>query len=106
MISAAAGVAFVKRSELFRMPVSAGGETADAAGLALDRRDARTGHGRASTLRRRVLIFLAPAVLIGAIGGAALIKFAPDLLFDEPSCASPLRDPDLGGCIASLPIPD
>ena len=88
------------------MPVSAGGETADASGLALDRRDARTGPGRASTLRRRVLIYLAPAVLIGAIGGAALIKFAPNLLFDEPSCASPVPDPDLGGCIASVPIPD
>jgi hypothetical protein len=88
------------------MPVSAGGETADAAGLALDRRDARTGRGGASALRRRLLIYLAPAVLIGAIGGMALIKFAPDLWLDEPSCSSPLRDPNLGGCIASLPIPD
>jgi hypothetical protein len=57
-------------------------------------------------MRRRLLIYLAPVVLIGAIGGTALIKFAPNLLFGEPSCSSPVRDPNRGGCIASLPIPD
>ena len=88
------------------MPVSASGETADAEGLTVDRRDARSGLGNVSTLRRRLLICLTLVVLIGAIGAAALIQFAPNFLFDEPSCSSPVRDPDNGGCIASLPIPD
>jgi hypothetical protein len=87
------------------MPVSAGGETADTEGQSVDRRGARTGRG-ASTLRRRLLICLALVVLIGAIGGAAWIRFGPNLLFDEPSCSSPVRDPKRGGCIASLLIPD
>jgi hypothetical protein len=87
------------------MPVSAGGETADTEGLPVDRQDARTGRG-ASTLRRRLLICLALVVLIGAIGGAAWIRFGPNLLFDEPSCSSPVHDPKHGGCIASLLIPD
>jgi hypothetical protein len=87
------------------MPVSAGGETADTEGLPVDRHDARNGRGNASTLRRRLLICLALVVLIGAIGGAAWIRFGPNLLFDEPSCSSPVRD-TRGGCMASLPIPD
>src|SRR2546430_6793234 len=87
------------------MPVSAGGETADTEGLPVDRQDARTGRGSASTSRSRLLICLALVVLIGAIGGAAWIRFGPNLLFDEPSCASPVRGPR-GGCMASLPIPD
>jgi hypothetical protein len=87
------------------MPVSAGDETADTEGLPVDRHDARTGRG-ASTLRRRLLICLALVVLIGAIGGAAWLRFGPDLLFDEPSCSSSVRDPKRGGCIASLLIPD
>src|SRR5258705_11572765 len=88
------------------MPVSAGGETADTEGLPVDRHDARTGRGNPPTLRRRLLICLALVVLIGAIGGVAWIRFGPNLLFDEPSCSSPVRDPKRGGCIASLLIPD
>ncbi|KRR26073.1 hypothetical protein CQ14_26635 [Bradyrhizobium lablabi] len=88
------------------MPVPADGETADAEGLSVDRRDARSSGDNTPALRRRLLICLAIVVLIGAIGGAILIQFAPDLLFDEPSCASPPGDPKRGGCIASLPIPD
>lgn len=88
------------------MPVSAGRETADAVGLAIDRRDARTSRAGASMLRRRLLIGLAGIALIGAIAGAACILFASNLLFDEPSCSLPTRSSDLSGCIASLPIPD
>ena len=88
------------------MPVSAGRETADAESLAILRQDAPAGRGSATTLRRRFLIGLAGATFIGAIGGAACVLFAPDLLFDEPSCSPSARGSDLGGCIASLPIPD
>ena len=88
------------------MSVSAGRETADAEGLAVGRRDKRASRASASTLWRRLLICLAGVTLIGAIGGAACILFAPNLLFDEPSCSAPPHGPHPGGCIASLPIPD
>jgi len=88
------------------MPVSAGRETADAVGLAIDRRDTRAGCFGAPTLWRRVLICLAVVTLIGAIGGTAGVLLAPILWLDEPSCSLPARGSDLSGCIASLPIPD
>ena len=88
------------------MPVSAGRKTADAASLAIGRRDTQAGRAGAPTWRRRLLICLAGVALIGAIGGAACILVVPNLWFDEPSCSLPAPGSDFSGCIASLPIPD
>ena len=88
------------------MPVSAGGETAAAPGLSIDRHPARSGRRNVSAMRRRLLIGLGSVVFISLVGGSAWVLLAPNLLFDRPACSSPLRDPYLGGCIASLPIPD
>ena len=77
------------------MPVSAGGDTADA-----------DGHGGRSALPRRLLIGFALVALIGAIGAVAWIELAPTFAFDEPSCSSAIPDPRHGGCVAALPIAD
>jgi len=45
-------------------------------------------------------------MFIAAIAGTAFVLFAPNLLFDEPSCTPPARGSEFCGCIASLPIPD
>jgi hypothetical protein len=88
------------------MPVSADGETADTDGRSVDREGGRTGRGKSSTLRRRILVGVALVALIGGIGGAAWIQLARNIGFDEPSCSSAVHAPQRGGCIASVPIQD
>jgi hypothetical protein len=88
------------------MPVSAGGETADTDGRPVDGEGGRTGRGKSSTVRRRLLVGVALVVLIGGLGAAAWIQLARNIGFDEPSCSSAVHAPQRGGCIASLPIQD